>query len=250
MKKITFFAFAITLIAFSSCTPIKTIVDTSCPGYKSPEFEKKDLSMEGVGIMPVLGGSEKEQYRRPMGDAIYTAFSNRYGKENIKSTKQVISILNENNLIANYTAAINDYKTTGIVPKDMVHQIQEVLDVRYLLYLNLLSDSEAEVITTGDYSSVVRVDELYVQCQIWDCDLGDVVWEGKGGVAVLPDEHQDIISLTAKGLAEVVGNEIHNGPCETKKELIDAVASAKAGTYLATLGASMGISLLVILMFL
>ena len=242
--------FVILFVGITSCTPTKTFVDTSCPGYKSPEFQKNNLTEGGIGIMPVLGGSEKEQFRRPMGDAIYTALSNRFGRESVLSTKQVISILNDNNLTANYTTAIHDYNTTGIVPKDMVHQIQEVMGVKYLLYLKLLSDSEAAIVPTGKYTEVIKVDEIYVQCQVWDCSIGDVVWEGKGGVAVMPSEHKDLITLTADGLASIIGNEVNIGPCETKKELLDAISTAKMGTYLATFGVSFGVSFLLILLIL
>jgi len=50
-----------------SCAPSILLVDTSCPGYKSPEFNREKITIGGIAIMPVLGGAEKEQYRRPMG---------------------------------------------------------------------------------------------------------------------------------------------------------------------------------------
>jgi len=132
----------------------------------------------------------------------------------------------------------------------MVQKIQEVMGVKYLLYVRLLSDSEASIITTGEYSTVVEVNEIYVQSQVWDCEQGDVVWEGKGGVAVLPEENKDPFIMTADGLAKIIGNEVNIGPCETKKDLIDAVAAAKAGTYLASLTISMAASFLLILLIL
>ena len=68
MKKIYYTI--LIFIFFQSCAPIKTVVDTSCSGYKKENFKREFNPEMKLGIMPVLGGDNKEQYRRPMGDAI------------------------------------------------------------------------------------------------------------------------------------------------------------------------------------
>src|SRR6056297_75975 len=83
------------ILMLSSCAPKKTIVDTSCSGYRSQEFSQKEISSKGIGIMPVLGGGNQEQYRRPMADAINKHFKEKFGSNNVKTTDQVIEILNK-----------------------------------------------------------------------------------------------------------------------------------------------------------
>lgn len=240
--------FLIVLLFAISCSPTKTIIDTSCPGYKSIDFKRPDISANGIGIMPVLGGDEKEQYRRPMGDAIKENFIQKFGENNIKSTNQVIRILNENNLTDEYTVALNDYRISGIVPKDMVNQLGNALNVDYLLYTRLLADSETRLIKTFGSSSFENftVDELYIQCQIWDTKIGDVVWEGKGGTAKLNTANSDIINKTAYGLSKIIGNKQDDGPCENKEIIFNSVEEAVMNTYLATGGISLLLCLLIL----
>jgi hypothetical protein len=96
-----------TIIILASCSPTKTVIDTSCPGYRKTDFKRENISDHGIGIMPVLGGEEKEQFRRPMGEAITKYFRIEFDK--VQSPDQVINILNEYNLVGEYTTALNKY---------------------------------------------------------------------------------------------------------------------------------------------
>jgi len=121
MKNLTILI--LTISVFASCAPTITIVDTSCPGYKSPYFNRVDIEAKGIMIMPVLGGNEKEQFRRPMGDAIVENFRNEFGYSSVKSPNDAIRILNSENLADEYAEAIAFYNTTGIIPKEMANKL-------------------------------------------------------------------------------------------------------------------------------
>lgn len=231
-----------------SCQPTKTVADTSCPGYKSVDFEREYISKYGIAIMPVLGGDEKEQYRRPMGDEITKHFRDEFGKENIKSPSEVISTLNDVGLADDYANAISLYNTSGIIPQQLLEKIGDVLNTKYILYVKLLADSEIDFIDYGYYGTTrVEVYELYIQTQVWSTDLGDVVWEGKGGHAVYNNQELDLVEKSAKGITNVVGNEKNNGPCESPSEVIKSVKAASMNTIWAISGVSLALSLLVLL---
>lgn len=228
----TIFLIPFIIFLLSSCAPQKTIVDTSCSGYKSQEFSQEDISSKGIGIMPVLGGGEKEQYRRPMADAINKHFKEKFGANNVKTTDQVRDILNEKGISKEYSDALRNYRESGMVPAEMVGELKKALSVDYLLYTRLLSSTEYGEISTGYYTSKeFSVDEIYLQTQVWDTK-GDVVWEGKGGIAKLPKNEADITNEAAKGLANVVGTDKDFGPCEETKELIDAKKDANTNSWL------------------
>lgn len=236
-----------TLFLFS-CQPTKTIIDTSCSGYKNIDFSRQALADEGIGIMPVLGGDEKEQYRRPTGDALTKYFREAFGDSKVMSTSQVITTLNDNDLADEYTQALSGYTVSGIVPKNLIAKLGDALGARYLLYTRLLADSEVGQISTGSYTSTsLQVDEVYVQTQVWDTQLGDVVWEGKGGCSKFQSNDADVIDELAKGLANVVGKEKGQGPCEEKGDLIKSYQEAVTNTYLAATGVSLAFSLLILL---
>ena len=229
-----------------SCEPSKTIVDTSCPGYRSFDFNRADLSTKGIGIMPVLGGSEKEQFRRPMGQSLFYYFSQEFGQSNVRSTQQVIQMLNEQDLAEEYSMALANYQHAGIIPASLIRNIGQALDVEYLLYTRLLARREIGTVYSGYYFERVDVDELLVQTQVWRISKGDVVWEGKGGIARLPQSDVNMVDLTAKGLVDVIGNEPNLGPCEQPGELIKAVQRAYTNSYLTGYLIGLAVSLIIV----
>ena len=247
MKNLFLALFVFIILLISSCTPTKTIVDTSCPGYKSIDFQKSDIYNNGIGIMPVLGGNEKEQYRRPMGDAITKYMRVEFVSSKVKSPNEVITTLNNNELTDLYTTSLSNYSISGIIPREMVVRLGTALGVDYLLYTRLLSDTEIGTVSLGNSVQTVSIDEIYVQCQVWDTRIGDVVWEGKGGVAKLNQNASDVIEKTAEGLSKVIGKDKDLGPCEDKKELIRSMQDAVTGTYLAVLAVTSIISIVYLL---
>ena len=248
MKRITVYLFGLVFIVFYACAPTTTMVDTSCPGYKSESFSRADINHEGVGIMPVLGGDDKEQYRRPMGDALHNHLVGTFGSDMVMHPQEVIRVLNEHNLAEDYSTALRNYQHTGIISGDLIQNVGQALEVEHLLYTRLLASREVDFVYTGDRYQRIDTDELYVQSQVWSTNIGDVVWEGKGGVAVnLAHTQPNIVDLSAQGLANVVGNPRNQGPCETPQALTDAAQEAYTNTYLAAILGSSVFSLLLLL---
>lgn len=246
MKKFTLLIAIATMAIMFSCAPSKTMVDTSCPGYRSLDFNRADLATEGIGIMPVLGGSEKEQFRRPMGESLFYHFSQEFGQSNVRSTQQVIQMLNEQDLAEEYSMALANYQHAGIIPASLIRNIGQALDVEYLLYTRLLARREIGTVYSGYFYERVDVDELLIQTQVWSISKGDVVWEGKGGIARLPRSDANMVDLTAKGLVDVIGNDPNLGPCEKPGALIDAVQRAATNTYLTASLVSLAVSLIIV----
>lgn len=238
--------FLIILIAiiFVSCSPSTTFVDTSCPGYNSTDFSPTQVASFGIGILPVLGGAEKEQFRRPMGDAITKSFRKEFGENKVRSTNQVISILNDNSLSEEYTKSITGYEISGIIPKKFVLKLGKALDVKYLLFSRLLADTEVSSLQNMDIS------ELYVECKVWDCNLGDVVWEGKGGSAKIESDKNNLVEKTAYGLSKVIGKNNTEWNCSSKEVLVESIDEAKTQMMLASTLGGVAAGLLLVLLIL
>ncbi len=248
MKKTVIILAGLVFLLFQACAPQITLVDTSCPGYKSELFSRSNIETSGIAIMPVLGGDDKEQYRRPMGEALYNELSETFGKNNVIHSQSVIRVLNEHDLAEEYSSALRNYQHTGIISGTLINNVGNVLEVNYLLYTRLLAGQETAVIDVGEFRQRINIDELFVQSQIWDTSIGDVVWEGKGGVAAnLKYSQPNIVELTAAGLAEVLGNDRNDGPCEDPRMIIKSAENAVSQTYLAAIFGSTILSLLIIL---
>jgi hypothetical protein len=208
-----------TLLFLTSCGVQTYIVDTSCPKFKSENFSRTMITEKGIGIMPVLGGDDKEEFRRPMGESLNRNMKLEFGSTNVKSTLEVVNKLNEDSLTDEYTSALKNYSATGIIPKKMVQNLGKSLAVDYLLYSRLINDGEYRYFNTGYNSVKIEVDEIYIQSQIWDTKIGDVVWEGKGGVAKLATYKGNLVEKTAEGLIRVIGKDKYDGPCESKDKI-------------------------------
>jgi len=235
MKKVSIVMIALMAIGMMSCQPTKTMVDTSCPGYRSNNFTRDYIASGKMGIMPVLGGAEREQFRRPMADKLHQHFSQTFGRENVYSAQQVVQVLNEYKLAEDYSRAIENYRVSGIIPRELVKQMGDALGVEYLLYTSLLGSSEVDFITIGNSYQKIQTDEVYIQSQVWSTTIGDVVWEGKGGIAKLKNYEGDMVDLTARGLAQVIGNDAQQGPCEEPSALFRSAQEAAGNTYLAVM---------------
>jgi len=235
-----------TLLILSSCGVQTYIVDTSCPKFKSENFSREMITEKGIGIMPVLGGDDKEEFRRPMGESLNRNMKLEFGSTNVKSTLEVVNKLNEDSLTDEYTSALKNYSATGIIPNKMVQNLGKSLAVDYLLYSRLINEDEKRYFNTSDNFlriNIVRikVDEIHIQSQIWDTKIGDVVWEGKGGVAKLATYQGDLVEKTAEGLIRVIGKDKYDGPCESKDKIYTSAKVALIGAYIVVMGGLMAI---------
>ncbi len=237
------------LLALQSCAPKITMVDTSCSAYKKENFTRDKIPDNGIAIMPVLGDGTKGQYRSEIGEALTTALRNAFEEAHVLSPSEVIKILNDKDLSDNYSSAIGNYIISGVVPKRLASQMGKAFSARYLLFVRPLVASENRHSIVQNKIEEIRVDELYLKSQIWDTASGDVVWEGKGGVAKLKHERDqdqkekkkgkekdNIVFKTAEGLSGVIGTERNSGPCKDEQDLIKSLEDAGRSTYAAYLG--------------
>jgi hypothetical protein len=245
MKKVAFLIAPFLL--FFSCKPAFTFVDTSCPGYRNVDFVRNDIKEKGLAVMPVLGGAEKEELRRPMGDALTTHLRDEFPNSTIVSPSQTISMINETGISGDYSEAIQNYSVSGIVPKELLQKIGNSLGVQYLLLTRFLSSSEYSAIYSGYGTTTIAVDEIYIQSQVWDVKMGDVVWEGKGGIAKLQNANLDVIESTATGLSKVIGNNKDEGPCGTRQQLTAEMQRASNNTIWAVTGGTILFTLIIMI---
>ena len=178
--------------------------------------------------MPVLGGYETEDLHLPMGNEITLELKAEFGNGLVLSPNEFIARLIKAGLAEDYANAITSYNTSEIIPQEMLKGIGKRLGLEYLLYVKLLAESDLDYPDYGHQSK--KVNELYAQTQVWSTELGDVVWEGKGGFAVRKDQEVDLVKKSAEGISKIIGNEKNNGPCESTKEIFDSQNKAIAKT--------------------
>lgn len=91
------------------------------------------------------------------------------------TSTNVMDSINNANLTEDYAKLINSYETTAILDKRSLSKISETISCRYVLHVKLIDQS---VINKGFTKNA------HLFGQVWDCKLGDVVWEATGKVSV------------------------------------------------------------------
>ena len=127
---------------------------------------------------------------------------------------QTLDLINEANLTEAYAQMIDDYARAAILNKRTLHRIGEATGIRYLLHVKLLDQSRTERLAQAFLSDdIVSLEGKNVSIfgQVWDCGLGDVVWEGTGEVAAEAEVEfqyvkQDIDYLVSKAAQSFLNN--------------------------------------------
>ena len=162
------------------------IVDDSQLQYLDPEFTVSSLFDHGLGLLPVVAGQGQEGLRRPLAAKLETHLAAQLPEGSFYGAIQMLDLINEANLTEAYAQMIGDYEQAAILNKRTLHEIGKATGIRYLLHVKLLDQSRTERLAKALLSNnIVSLEGKNVTIfgQVWDCGLGDVVWEGTGEVA-------------------------------------------------------------------
>jgi hypothetical protein len=163
------------------------VIDTSKLQYIAPEFDANSLAKEGLSLLPVVAGAGQEGLRRPLGSDLNRHLSGKLPEGKFFGNLETIDLINNAKLTEDYSKAIDDYNRSAILNKETLRKIGEAIGVRYLLYVKLLEQVQTQGLTRGSLSGDLiktRGKKVSLFGQVWDCTLGDVVWEGTGEVSV------------------------------------------------------------------
>lgn len=172
-------------VVWSGCAA--RIVDDSQLQYLDPEFTVSSLFDHGLGLLPVVAGQGQEGLRRPLAAKLETHLTAQLPEESFYGAIQMLDLINEANLTEAYAQMIGDYERAAILNKRTLREIGKATGIRYLLHVKLLNQSRTERLAKALLSDdIVSLEGKNVTIfgQVWDCGLGDVVWEGTGEVAV------------------------------------------------------------------
>ena len=162
------------------------IVDGSQLQYLDPEFTVSSLFDHGLGLLPVVAGQGREGLRRPLAAKLEAHLTAQLPEGRFYGAIQMLDLINEANLTEAYAQMIGDYEQAAILNKRTLHEIGKATGIRYLLHVKLLDQSRTERLAKALLSDdIVSLEAKNVTIfgQVWDCGLGDVVWEGTGEVA-------------------------------------------------------------------
>lgn len=162
------------------------VIDDSKLQYLAPEFTDNSLSEHGLSLLPVVAGLGQEGLRRPLAAKLEGHLATQLPDGRFSGAIQTLDLINEADLTEAYAQMIDDYARAAILNKRTLHNIGDATGIRYLLHVKLLDQSRTERLAQAVLSDdIVSLEGKNVSIfgQVWDCGLGDIVWEGTGEVA-------------------------------------------------------------------
>lgn len=199
-------------ILFLNCAA--TIQDLSKVQYVKEGLNTDSLFLYGIALLPVVAGQGQEGYRRPFGNAINENIKNELPNLKFLPWQKSMDLLNEYSLTEEYQAIISQYQTTAIIDKNLMRDLGDALDVRYLLFVSLEDFSKSKSTTYNVFFGWSTTKTAIVNgfVQLWDCMDGDVAWEGygtaysEGGELTYEKDYIEYSNVAAKGLVRKLFN--------------------------------------------
>ena len=155
--------------------------------YFATESKQGALATGGLGLLPVVASTGQEGLRRPFGNKLNQDLSNKFPEGKFIGDLETIALISNAGLIEDYSRLLNDYNRSAILNKGSLIKIGTVVGVEYLLYVELLEQSQTEGLAPRILSKdplVVKEIKMNIFGQVWSCTMGDVVWEGTGEISV------------------------------------------------------------------
>lgn len=189
------------LVATSCMSP--SVVSDSQSTYKDQSLSHASLMEGGAAILPIVAGDGVEGFRRPYGDALYSALDSiqvlRKSGMEVVGWRQTLDAINNAGLTQDYDNAIASYERSAILDKATLGSLSEAVGVRYLVYVKL--EYERSV-----HSSGLENTQIAGNTQLWDGQLGDVVYEGAvytKAIRSAIDTEVDVMALSREGAEEL-----------------------------------------------
>ena len=204
------------------------------------------LGREGIGILTPSAPTGQESDRQALADALGEILDRDVVDAHIVALPALLSAVNQAGLAKTYSNMFVEYDRTGILDRDILSQIGDAADVRYLAKLNLgnfRQETAGRAKVLGIRFLDTRTATIRVHLEIWDSETGGIVWQGneeltfaQEGVKEKPVTFQQVAAMAAERLVAKVGES------GTESLLEDTPAVAAASAPMLTSGNCTGIA--------
>lgn len=189
---------SIFLIFFAGCAgpfiQMSLLVEES---YNYKKFSSKDLAKGKLGFLPAAVPLGHEHYQIVIVNTLSKVFLEYNPNIVIVSPAEGINMVNANNLTKDFISIVKDYQVTGILDKNILKEIGNVMGANYLIQARLVrfvQDKSARLGVFGLRVIETRESSIEMIIQIWDPKNGLIVWEGTGNATMASE------AFRAKGI--------------------------------------------------
>jgi len=170
---------------------------------EAPSFSSAELQGEKVAILSAVVGFGLEGYSLQVSRTLSSALSSQKQTFDIIPIQMALSEINQHGLASEYTRMISEYRQSGILNKEILEKLGNVLHARYVIQPSMAAFNQ---FTSGRLSVFglrlfhTRISTLRLSAQIWDTRTGVLVWEASGeGTIATEDVREFRIPFEAIG---------------------------------------------------
>lgn len=148
--------------------------------HRGISLKQGDLETYGIGFITPSAATGQEEERQ----AVALVFADVMQKERkgvrVVPLAQTLGAINKAGLADAYSRMYNDYRDTGLLKRDLLHQVAAVIGVRYIAQIKVQSFGQTSKERFGMLGfRIIETKTAGVRLffQLWDSMDGTVAWE-------------------------------------------------------------------------
>jgi len=183
--------------------------------YKNLALQSGALQQHGVAFLTpsTVTGQEQDQ------QALVLIFAEHMRSQlpavRVISLPESLGAINRAGLAAEYRKMVEDYRGTGIFPREIMTKVGQAVGTRYLVQLKLAAFSQdmrerISIVGIRLFQTLHANIRLYVQ--IWDAETGTSAWEGSEELSYAYDSSAEVPVTFRRVVEEAAQQLIQNLP--------------------------------------
>ncbi|NIM50197.1 MAG: hypothetical protein GTN62_07640 [Gemmatimonadales bacterium] len=182
----------------------------ACAAGISPNASVTYIAPNGVtlnrlAILPVAAAEELQGFRGVTEDSLFANATRLRPEVQVTSADETLAILEAKGHAKAYAEMVVTYEQTGLLDKEVLRRLASALDVDHLLRVHLsYSEGSSYNVFLGHRDNQL----VQLAAQLWDAELGEVVWRSSGGAKVSALEfeaNRKFVEILAVACRDVVG---------------------------------------------
>ena len=140
-----------------------------------------DLEAHGIAFISTSASTGREEDRQAAALLFAQVLRQRYPEVRVVTLSETLGKVNAAGLAEAYIGMYDDYRSTGLLRKEVLQQLGEATNSRYLGQLKLSAFVQESLTRFGALGLRIvntKVARVRIYFQIWDSQTGTIAWEG------------------------------------------------------------------------
>jgi len=181
------------LLLLAGCTTGSQVHPTTL--HKNLSLQPGALQQHGVAFLTPSTVTGQEQDQQMAALIFAEQMRVQLPAVRVQSLPESLGAINRAGLAPEYRKMVEDYRETGIFPRDMLTKVGSAIGTRYLVQLKLAAFSQdmrerVSIFGVRLFQTLHANIRLYMQ--IWDAEAGTIAWEGSEEMSYAYDSSAEL----------------------------------------------------------